>query len=58
MTKAQKQQNEIFYQHINQLGNTAKRLRGRRIRQGRSLNVGYSLKVARRYHQIYGFKAN
>ena len=56
MTKTQKLQNELAYNHIKQLSETAKRLRGRRInKQSRSLDLSKSLKIAKRYHRIYGF---
>lgn len=56
MTKKQKSQNEIAQQHIAQIGKTARRLRNRRWIMGRKpLDIAASLKIAERYHRIYGF---
>lgn len=56
MTKKQKSQNETARQHIAQIGETARRLRSRRWATGRKpLDIAASLKIAERYHRIYGF---
>lgn len=56
MTKKQKSQNETARQHIAKIGETARRLRSRRWATGRKpLDIAASLKIAERYHQIYGF---